>query len=66
MPTFVEIKGATYSGTTTNTKMTMKDIPWFKELKLFSEELNKLLIPLGYDLACEHEHVITKLFLKFL
>jgi len=61
-PTFIEIKGVTFSGPDGGIRMT--NVPYHHEVKLFCEELcielNKLYgeqnLTTQYELACEHAH----------
>ncbi|XP_070712363.1 S-adenosyl-L-methionine-dependent tRNA 4-demethylwyosine synthase TYW1-like, partial [Pempheris klunzingeri] len=53
-PSFVEIKGVTYSGYTNKQEMTMKNVPYHKDVVDFGLELANLLE--NYELCVEHEH----------
>ncbi|CAL1276694.1 unnamed protein product [Larinioides sclopetarius] len=53
-PDFIEIKGVTYCGTSSASKLTMENVPWHNEVVDFSKELIKYLPE--YELAAEHEH----------
>ena len=59
-PSFVEIKGVTYCGTSTssNAGLTMQNVPWYAEVVAFAEALNRTLDDLGleYGIAAEHAH----------
>lgn len=57
-PCFVEIKGATFCGTSKTSSLTMKNIPFYQEVKDFVENLNAALGRLGleYGIAAEHAH----------
>ena len=60
MPCFIEIKGATYSGSTKDNvnPLTMQNIPYNEECKNFAEKLVAVLKSrsLDYDVAAEHAH----------
>jgi len=57
-PSFIEIKGVTYCGTSKASTLTMKNVPFHEEVLKFSEELCNAtpFIKENYELACEHEH----------
>ena len=57
-PTFVEIKGVTYCGTSNASSLTIKNVPFHEEVVRFSREIINSLPSLkeNYDIACEHEH----------
>lgn len=57
-PCFVEIKGATYCGTSKGNPLTMKNVPFYEEVKTFVENLNLALAKRGleYGIAAEHAH----------
>lgn len=57
-PCFIEIKGATFCGTSKGSTLTMKNIPFYQEVKEFVENLNSALERLGleYGIAAEHAH----------
>lgn len=57
-PCFVEIKGATYCGTSKSNPLTMKNVPFYEEVKEFVANLNLHLKKRGleYDIAAEHAH----------
>lgn len=57
-PCFVEIKGVTYCGTSKNSSLTMKNVPFYEEVKEFVEGLNRSLAKKGleYGIAAEHAH----------
>jgi len=57
-PSFIEIKGVTYCGTSKASTLTMKNVPFHEEVLRFSEELCQMTQYLrdNYELACEHEH----------
>lgn len=57
-PTFVEIKGVTYCGTSKASSLTMKNVPFHEEVKNFSKAICEASPYLRehYALACEHEH----------
>uniref|UniRef100_A0A0D6R5Z5 tRNA 4-demethylwyosine synthase (AdoMet-dependent) n=1 Tax=Araucaria cunninghamii TaxID=56994 RepID=A0A0D6R5Z5_ARACU len=54
-PDFVEIKGVTYCGSSATSTLTMENVPWHADVKVFSEAL--VARSNGeYELACEHAH----------
>lgn len=57
-PCFIEIKGATYCGTSKGNPLTMKNVPFYQEVKEFVESLNMHLEKRGleYGIAAEHAH----------
>lgn len=57
-PCFVEIKGVTYCGTSKGSSLTMKNVPFYEEVKEFVEGLNRALAKRGleYGIAAEHAH----------
>lgn len=57
-PCFVEIKGVTYCGTSKGSSLTMKNVPFYEEVKEFVEGLNAALAKRGleYGIAAEHAH----------
>jgi tRNA wybutosine-synthesizing protein 1 len=57
-PSFIEIKGVTYCGTSKASSLTMKNVPFHEEVLKFSEELCNATPFLrdNYELSCEHEH----------
>ena len=60
MPSFVEIKGVTYCGTSTSSAagLTMANVPFWDEVQAFVLALNNALAKrgLGYGVAAEHAH----------
>lgn len=58
-PSFIEIKGVTYCGTSKASTLTMKNVPFHEEVVRFCEELisSTPFLSENYELACEHEHV---------
>lgn len=58
-PSFIEIKGVTYCGTSKASSLTMKNVPFHEEVIRFSEEMLAAtpFLRENYELACEHEHV---------
>lgn len=56
-PDFIEIKSVTFCGESKASSLTMGNVPWHEEVKLFS---NAMLAEEGlnshYELACEHQH----------
>ncbi|KAJ4811450.1 S-adenosyl-L-methionine-dependent tRNA 4-demethylwyosine synthase [Rhynchospora pubera] len=62
-PDFVEIKGVTYCGSTTTSKLTMENVPWHTDVKSFSEAL-ALKSNGVYEVACEHAHSCCVLLAK--
>lgn len=57
-PCFVEIKGVTYCGTSKGSSLTMKNVPFYEDVKAFVEALNLSLAKRGleYGIAAEHAH----------
>lgn len=57
-PSFIEVKGVTYCGTSKASPLTMKNVPFHEEVLKFGEELCNSTPYLrdNYELACEHEH----------
>lgn len=57
-PCFVEVKGATFCGTSKSNPLTMKNVPFYKEVVEFVENLNAALARRGldYGIAAEHAH----------
>ncbi|XP_077995232.1 S-adenosyl-L-methionine-dependent tRNA 4-demethylwyosine synthase TYW1-like isoform X2 [Glandiceps talaboti] len=53
-PDFIEVKGVTYCGESKASSLTMKNIPWHREVVSFVQQLADQLP--DYDIACEHEH----------
>ncbi|KAG4953447.1 hypothetical protein JHK82_039065 [Glycine max] len=62
-PDFVEIKGVTYCGSSTTSKLTMDNVPWHADVKAFSEAL-ALKSQGEYEVACEHAHSCCVLLAK--
>ena len=60
LPCFVEIKGVTYCGTSSNAGagLTMQNVPFYSEISTFVEALNAALERRGleYGIAAEHAH----------
>ncbi len=60
LPCFIEIKGATFCGSSGDNgdPLTMKNIPFYEEVKKFVVSLNEKLNNEGleYDIAAEHAH----------
>ncbi|KAG9442685.1 hypothetical protein H6P81_018539 [Aristolochia fimbriata] len=54
-PDFIEIKGVTYCGSSSTSKLTMENVPWHSDVKSFSEAL-ALKSNSEYAVACEHVH----------
>eukprot|EP00252_Welwitschia_mirabilis_P017410 TRINITY_DN3859_c0_g1_i1.p1 TRINITY_DN3859_c0_g1~~TRINITY_DN3859_c0_g1_i1.p1 ORF type:complete len:726 (-),score=97.12 TRINITY_DN3859_c0_g1_i1:406-2583(-) len=54
-PDFVEIKGVTYCGSSATSTLTMENVPWHEDVKLFSEILASKSKG-KYEVACEHAH----------
>uniref|UniRef100_A0A8C9H298 Radical SAM core domain-containing protein n=1 Tax=Piliocolobus tephrosceles TaxID=591936 RepID=A0A8C9H298_9PRIM len=65
-PDFIEIKAATYCGSSKGYELTMKNIPWHKEVYQFSLSLIKAtsFMAKSYDIACEHKHTCSILIAK--
>jgi tRNA wybutosine-synthesizing protein 1 len=59
-PSFIEIKGVTYCGTSEASPLTMQNVPFHQDVVKFSMALckavNEILGFEMYDAACEHEH----------
>jgi len=57
-PSFIEIKGVTYCGTSKASTLTMKNVPFHEEVLHFSEEICSAtsFLTENYEIACEHEH----------
>ncbi|KAK8790556.1 hypothetical protein WA171_002078 [Blastocystis sp. BT1] len=51
-PSFVELKGMTFSGQ--GCMLTMANCPWYSEVVDYAQKLNALLD--DYEISCEHEH----------
>jgi len=62
-PDFIEIKGVTYCGDSNSSSLTMKNVPYYEEVKAFSTELCDKLGE-EYGLACAHEHSCSVLLAK--
>lgn len=62
-PDFVEIKGVTYCGSSATSKLTMENVPWHSDVKVFSEAL-ALRSQGEYEVACEHVHSCCVLLAK--
>ncbi|KAK4934254.1 hypothetical protein LTR28_010755 [Elasticomyces elasticus] len=60
LPSFVEIKGVTYCGTSTSSAagLTMQNVPFYEEVTAFVAALNSALNRRGleYGIAAEHAH----------
>ncbi|KAL4203564.1 hypothetical protein AMTRI_Chr01g128630 [Amborella trichopoda] len=54
-PDFVEIKGVTYCGSSATSKLTMENVPWYLDVKAFSEVLASKSGS-EYEIASEHTH----------
>lgn len=54
-PDFIEIKGVTYCGSSATSKLTMENVPWHSDVKVFSEALAQKSKG-EYEVACEHVH----------
>ena len=75
-PDFVEVKGVTYCGTSAREAtgaaplLTLRNVPWFAEVKRFSDAIAEQLRADGYELACVHEHsnciLIAKTIVRFI
>lgn len=53
-PSFIEVKGVTYCGTSKESTLTMQNVPWHQEVVDFVQTLCAK-VP-SYELASEHEH----------
>eukprot|EP01068_Selenidium_serpulae_P009336 Selendium_serpulae@DN5206_c0_g1_i11.p1 len=63
-PSFIEIKGVTYSGASKTSDITMKSVPWHSEVVQFAEELVAALpksLAAQYEVAAVHEHSVSVL-----
>ncbi|ODQ68487.1 hypothetical protein NADFUDRAFT_39863 [Nadsonia fulvescens var. elongata DSM 6958] len=58
IPCLIEVKGVTYCGTSKGNPLTMKNVPFYEEVKTFVERLNEALNKRGlaYGIAAEHAH----------
>jgi len=54
-PDFIELKGVTYCGTSTASKLSMSNVPWHSDVVRFSKALADYLNG-TYEVASEHEH----------
>ncbi|KAK9858801.1 hypothetical protein WJX84_008169 [Apatococcus fuscideae] len=54
-PDFIEIKGVTYCGSTGASSLTMKNVPYHKDVVEFGEAIETASNGI-YGLACEHAH----------
>lgn len=55
-PSFIEIKGVTFCGKANSSNMTMKNVPWHREVRNFASLLCAELGDDNYALASEHVH----------
>jgi len=56
-PSFIEVKGVTYSGDNKASSLTMKNVPFHEEVVKFATALCELEeLKDDYEIACEHEH----------
>ncbi len=62
-PDFIEVKAVTYCGKSDGSSLTMENVPWHREVRLFCEELCRTLGG-TYDLASEHAHSCLVLMAK--
>jgi len=53
-PSFIEVKGVTYCGTSKESTLTMQNVPWHQEVVDFVQTLCAKMP--SYELASEHEH----------
>lgn len=58
MPAFIEVKGVTFCGNSATQQLTMNNVPYYDEVKMFVEALNDELQNRGldYGIATEHAH----------
>jgi tRNA wybutosine-synthesizing protein 1 len=72
-PDLVEIKGVTFCGKSNASDITMKDVPWHHEVRLFSEQLCERIqhftpadaeVNNAYGVACEHAHSVCVLLAR--
>lgn len=65
-PDFLEIKGVTFCGVSTNSNLSIKNSPWHSEVVEFGNAIiasNPQLEDM-YELACEHRHSCCVVFAK--
>ena len=67
-PNFVEVKGVTWCGESTASNLSMKNVPFHKEVVEFCKSLAEA-VGSDYGVACEHEHsccvlIANKKFLR--
>lgn len=57
-PSFVEIKGVTYCGTSKASSLTMQNVPFHDEVIMFTKRILEATpyMKENYELVCEHEH----------
>jgi len=56
-PDFIEIKSVTFCGESKASTLTMGNVPWHEEVKVFGEKmLSYENLDSEYELACEHQH----------
>lgn len=65
-PDFIEIKAATYCGSSNGYALTMKNIPWYEEVCLFATKLinETFFLRNNYELTCQHKHSCSVLIAK--
>ena len=54
-PDFIEIKGVTYCGESKASTLSMREVPWYEEVRHFVQEL-QTHVANEYEFACEHQH----------
>jgi len=57
-PSFIEVKGVTFCGSSKTSNLTMQNVPFHEEVLKFSANLCGVseFLRENYELACEHEH----------
>uniref|UniRef100_A0A7S2QDT2 tRNA 4-demethylwyosine synthase (AdoMet-dependent) n=1 Tax=Zooxanthella nutricula TaxID=1333877 RepID=A0A7S2QDT2_9DINO len=56
-PDLIEIKSVTFCGESKASSLTMGNVPWHEEVRLFAERiLSHEGLSENYELACEHQH----------
>lgn len=65
-PDFIEIKAATYCGSSNGYQLTMKNIPWYDEVCQFATSLiqETFFLREHYEVACQHKHSCSVLIAK--
>jgi tRNA wybutosine-synthesizing protein 1 len=65
-PGFIELKGVTFAAWDKETTGLSNDdnVPWHEEVMLFARQLEKVMRPHGYEIACVHEHSCSVLLAR--